>query len=185
VRRRIWLTAAAGSAVALTLGLSVGLASGEGGHESHGQSVTPRSPSQGGVAQGAQRRVLFAALFGRNELSGQPLRRGAGDPDGRGSANVTIDGTTVCFGIAVTNIGQPVAAHIHKGRRNQNGPIVVTFIPPPATGEPGASSGCVQPDKDPAEAQRIQRHPRRYYVNVHTADFPGGAVRGQLFSRRR
>jgi hypothetical protein len=26
----------------------------------------------------------------------------------------------------------------------------------------------------------ILRRPRRFYVNVHTNDFPGGAVRGQL-----
>jgi len=26
----------------------------------------------------------------------------------------------------------------------------------------------------------IIQHPQDYYVNVHTADFPGGAIRGQL-----
>jgi hypothetical protein len=178
------LAAAAIAVAALALGLSVALATGQGGHEGHGQAGNPGGPSQGGSSQGAKRRVLFAALFGRNELGGQPLRKGAGDPDGRGAASVTIDGTTVCFGLTVTDVAQPVAAHIHRGRRNENGPIVVTFTPP-ATGDPGASSGCVPPDSDPAVAQQIQRNPHRFYVNVHTGDFPGGAVRGQLFSRRR
>jgi hypothetical protein len=186
MRTRTGLAAAAGATAVLALGLGVTLASGQGGsgHEGHGQSAQPVGQSQGGSPQSVQRRVLFAALYGRNELSGDPLRRGAGDPDGRGAASVTIDGTMVCFGLTVTNIAQPVAAHIHRGRRSQNGPVEVTFVPP-TSGDPGASSGCVPPDRDPDVAQEILRHPRRFYVNVHTADFPGGAVRGQLFARRR
>ena len=182
MRRTFWLGTGLAAALGVALALGATLASGQGAHgHAYGPTTTG---TQGGTAQGSAGRVFFAALFGRNELAGEPLRRGAGDPDGRGSANVTIDGTTICFGISVTNVSQPVAAHIHRGKRNQNGPIVVTLVAP-SSGDPGASSGCVQPDADPNVAQAIRRHPKRYYVNVHTGDFPGGAVRGQLFSKRR
>jgi len=167
--KRIWLAVAATAVLALALGAT--LAGGQSGGSTQ---------SQGRNDNGRQDRALFAELLGRNELAGDPLRRGAGDPDGRGSANVTIDGTSLCFGIAVTNINAPIGAHIHRGRRNENGPVVVPLVHP-ATGDPGASSGCTQVDA--ALAQDIQRHPRRYYVNVHTGDFPGGAIRGQLFSK--
>jgi hypothetical protein len=58
----------------------------------------------------------------------------------------------------------------------------VTLVPP-ASGDSGASSGCVT--VDPGLAQAILRKPRRYYANVHTEAFPGGSVRGQLFRRAR
>jgi len=29
-------------------------------------------------------------------------------------------------------------------------------------------------------AKNILQHPEQYYVNVHNAEWPGGAVRGQL-----
>jgi hypothetical protein len=173
---RTWSVAALMAVLALGVGAT--LASGQ--PEGHGGKA--KTERKAGHGKGKGERVLFAVLRGRNELSGDPLRKGAGDPDGRGSSNVTIDGTSVCFGIAVTNISTPVAAHIHAGRRNQNGGIVVTLVPP-TTGDPGASSGCTEADAE--LARDIQRHPRRYYVNVHTADFPGGAVRGQLFGKRR
>ena len=127
-----------------------------------------------------QSRALFAVLTGRNEVDMTTLRRGAGDRDGRGSFTATVDGDKLCFGITVKNLDQPAAAHIHRGRRNVNGAIVVTLTQP-SSGDPGASSGCVTVDAKLARA--ILRHPRRYYANVHTAAFPNGAVRGQLFGR--
>jgi hypothetical protein len=123
----------------------------------------------------------FAAMSGKNEISATGKKR-AGDPNGAGSFAAVIDRDTnqLCFGLTVRDISNPTAAHIHKGRRGKNGPIVITLTAP-STGDPGASSGCV--NADPSLLGKIRKRPHRYYVNVHTADFPGGAVRGQMFQR--
>jgi hypothetical protein len=39
-------------------------------------------------------------------------------------------------------------------------------------------SGCVEADKE--LIKDVRQNPSGYYVNVHNADFPPGAVRGQL-----
>ena len=123
--------------------------------------------------------VSFAVLLGRNEVNPTTGRRGAGDPDGRGSATVQVhDADTVCSGITVSGIANPTAAHIHAGGKRVNGPIVVPLTAP-ATGNPGASSGCIDGVSSTLTAD-LGRHPKRFYVNVHTADFPNGALRGQL-----
>jgi hypothetical protein len=128
---------------------------------------------------GKTERVLFARLKGRSEI-GPDGRKGAGDPDGRGGFTALIAADQVCFGLTVDNIATPVAAHIHRGRRSQNGPIVVT-LDAPSAGDPGAASGCVPPDGgNTAVLQEILKHPNHFYANVHTGDFPNGAVRGQL-----
>ena len=47
------------------------------------------------------------------------------------------------------------------------------------TGSVTGGARCVSGvDEDLVRA--IRRHPWRYYVNVHNAPYPGGAVRGQL-----
>jgi CHRD domain len=126
-----------------------------------------------------EHRALFAVLTGRKEVDPAGNRR-VGDPDGFGSFSATIKGNQLCFGITVKNLDHPIAAHIHKGRPNVAGPIVVPLTQP-ATGDPGASSGCVT--VDPALAAAILKNPHQYYTNVHTTAFPGGAVRGQLFRK--
>lgn len=129
-----------------------------------------------------ENRALFAVLTGKKEVDAEG-NRGAGDPDGRGTFSATVDGNQLCFGITVKNIGAPFAAHIHKGRKRENGRVVVT-LDHPKSGDPGASSGCTTVD-DAALVRAILRKPHRYYANVHTEAFPGGAVRGQLFRRAR
>jgi hypothetical protein len=127
---------------------------------------------------GSDRSTLFAALSGDNELDPTLLRKGAGDPDGSGGSALTFDGTELCYGITVKNIDTPVAAHIHRGKGNENGPVVVPLAQP-TSGDPGASSACAIVDGQ--LAAEIMGSPGAFYVNVHTATFPGGAVRGQLF----
>jgi hypothetical protein len=121
---------------------------------------------------------LFAVLLGGNEVSSSG-EANAGDPDGYGSATVIIRGTTLCFGITVDGIDKPILAHIHQAPAGLNGDIVVDLVPPP-NGNPGTSSRCFR-GLDQKLLADIQRHATGFYVNVHTENFPAGAVRGQLF----
>jgi hypothetical protein len=101
-----------------------------------------------------------------------------GDPDGIGVSVITVnDGLgRVCWATAAKRITLPAAAsHIHVGVAGQNGPIVVPLTPP---GARGFTAGCAS--VDPVLALAINTTPSDYYVNVHTSDFPGGAIRGQL-----
>ena len=110
-------------------------------------------------------------------LSGAAEVPGPGDADGAGTASVTVNSgqNRVCFELAVTNIDAATAAHIHIGAAGVAGAVVVGLTAPNAS---GTSSGCVTVTRSLALA--ILKDPPAYYVNVHNAAFPAGAVRGQL-----
>jgi hypothetical protein len=113
---------------------------------------------------------LSATLTGAAEVPGP------GDPDGTGTAHlrVNIGQMQICYDLTAMNIDPATAAHIHVGAADKAGPVVVGLSAP--TG--GMSSGCVSVDRQ--EAKDIAKNPEDYYVNVHNARYPGGAVRGQL-----
>ena len=135
----------------------------------------------GAQGSGGQSKALFSVMNGKKEVSAEGEKR-AGDLNGQGSFSATFDGNELCYGLTVTNIANPVAAHIHRGSSRVAGPIVLP-LQQPTTGDPGASSDCVEVQGSLARA--IRKNPAKFYVNVHTADFPGGAVRGQLFGKAR
>jgi CHRD domain len=98
-----------------------------------------------------------------------------GAPHGHGIVNLTLNGAkgTVCWTFAgIAGIGKATAAHIHKGAPRKAGPVVVPF------GSAYKAKGCTRAAKSLIAA--IESHPNSYYVNVHTAKYPGGAIRGQL-----
>ena len=110
-------------------------------------------------------------------LSGAQEVPGPGDPDGSGNAEVSIVNETnnVCFEINdVRGIDPATAAHIHRGGPGVAGPAVVTLRPP----TDGESQGCVQTAD--AIADEIKGNPGNFYINVHNAAYPEGAIRGQL-----
>lgn len=123
-----------------------------------------------GTAGAASAKTLRASMDGRQEVP-------KGDPDGRGSAVITTDRARgrVCFRITMTKVGTVAAGHIHKGARGKAGGVVVSLFAKP-TGRP---SGCAK-GVSKALIRDLERNPSRYYVNVHNARHPGGAVRGQL-----
>ena len=73
-----------------------------------------------------------------------------------------------------TTIAAPTVAHIHDGAATTAGPPVVTLDP--------IASGCASADDELTSA--ILANPAGYYVNIHNADFPAGAVRGQLSAKK-
>ena len=112
------------------------------------------------------------------QLSGSAEYPGPGDEDGSGTAVLTLNPgqETICWTISVSDISLPATgAHIHEGVAGVPGPVVVALSPPDAS---GMSSGCASVPRD--EVLEILYETDQYYVNVHTSDFPAGAVRGQL-----
>ena len=115
-------------------------------------------------------RPLSTTLTGAAEVPGP------GDPDGTGTASLTLNHGQgeICFELTVTGIAPATAAHIHFAPVGVAGPVVVPLTPPTS----GSSSGCVSADRDLVKA--IIQNPENYYVNVHNAQYPAGALRGQL-----
>jgi hypothetical protein len=110
-------------------------------------------------------------------LTGAAEIPGPGDPDGSGTAKIWLNPgqSEVCFELTVSGVDPITAAHIHSAPVGLAGPVVVPLNPPPTS---GSSSGCVSADRDLINA--IIQSPEQYYVNVHNAAFPAGALRGQL-----
>ena len=111
------------------------------------------------------------------EVTTQPVW--AGDPDGAGEALITVNPgqREICWQLTVADILLPAtAAHIHRAPEGVRGGIVVGLSAPDQT---GIATGC----KAGIEIDLLQdllRTPEAFYVNVHTHDFPAGAIRGQL-----
>ena len=102
-----------------------------------------------------------------------------GDPDGTGSALITVNHgqRELCWEVSVSDIRLPAtASHIHKAVAGVRGAIVVPLSPPDAAGR---SVGCAS-DVDQALLRDILTNTASYYVNVHTSDYPASAIRGQL-----
>ena len=111
-----------------------------------------------------------AELRGSNEVH-------RGDPDASGSAEVSFadELARVCWDLNdLQNLGPITGAHIHRGAVGVDGPVVLAF----EQAEEGGWRGC---STDTAWVQRaFDEGLGNYYVNVHTAEYPKGAIRGQL-----
>src|SRR5690606_34235523 len=98
--------------------------------------------------------------------------------DGAGEGTLTIDDETnqVSWDFGVSNIGEPTAMHIHEGGAGESGGVVVPLTV--EKDEDGRLVGLASADAEAVQA--ILAAPSNYYVNVHTGEHRGGAVRGQL-----
>jgi TRAP-type C4-dicarboxylate transport system substrate-binding protein len=120
------------------------------------------------VSAFAAEKTLTVSMNGKQESP-------KGDPNGKGTVTVKIEASKgeVCYRFTWSGIGTPTAAHIHKGNRGVAGPVVVPFF-----GGTAKHSGCVKAAK--SLLSKIAKNPGAYYVNLHNAKYPNGALRGQL-----
>jgi hypothetical protein len=128
-------------------------------------ALIPVAGAAGALQKGTK--SLHATMSGKAETP-------KGDPDGSGTAEVKITGTKVCWQFKTAKVAKLSAAHIHKGGPGVAGAVVVPF------GATFKAKGCTTTSA--AVAAAILKSPGKYYVNVHNAKYPGGALRGQLAS---
>jgi len=133
--------------------------------------------------------AYVAQLSGAEEV-------GPNDSKARGQAvfRLSQDGAELSYRLIVANIENVRMAHIHLAPAGSNGPVVAWLYPdgPPPQPIPGRSQGVLA--EGVLTADRLlgllaggdladlvaQFEAGNAYVNVHTDQFPGGEVRGQI-----
>lgn len=111
---------------------------------------------------------------------------------GQAIFNLRSDG--LHYRLIVANIENVTMAHIHLAPSGVNGPVVVWLYPsaPPAQLIPGRSNGVLRTGVitesqlvGPLAGMSLEdlldaMEAGNTYVNVHTSQYPGGEVRGQI-----
>jgi hypothetical protein len=122
--------------------------------------------------------VFRAQLSGSNEVP-------ANGTGASGTAGLTFEGGVVSYAIEVHGITDVLFSHIHSGPAGVNGPVRVFLFRGP---QPGTFDGVlVQGSFTAADVTGVtfdelvsQMRSGDAYVNVHTTQFPGGEIRGQV-----
>jgi hypothetical protein len=101
-----------------------------------------------------------------------------------GTASLSADTATnrICGTFSWSTGGTFLAAHIHQGQAGQpeNPLVTINLVTPSVTQPSSPVSGCaLVPGPVIAE---MARFPQLFNVELHTVQFPAGAMRGQLGS---
>jgi hypothetical protein len=129
--------------------------------------------------------VTIIMVYGGPALAGKPGRgtvleanlTGTGDTDGTGYFHATAypAKNKICYRISASNIGTATAAHLHVDDAEDS--VKLNLKTPP---QDGSSVRECRRGLSERSVRTIKNNPANYYVDVHTEDFPDGAVRGQL-----
>ncbi len=116
------------------------------------------------------------------DLTGDAEVPGPGDVGGEG--RIEIESTVAgewCIDMEATDLSSDVAdAHIHFGPTGNSGDVVIPI------GKPTSTDGDTDTWTDVCVAvagdlvAEVIDAPQAFYANIHTVDFGGGAIRGQL-----
>ena len=113
-------------------------------------------------------------------LTGDAVVPGPGDPDGTGDITLHLypAKNKICYNSSASNIGEATAAHLHMGAADGEGSVRLNLKTPP---QDGSSARECRRGLSKEFVQKIKRNPSNYYVDVHNADYPNSALRGQVF----
>jgi CHRD domain len=110
---------------------------------------------------------------------------------GSGTATLTVDGTKLKYSVEIHDLsGPPTAAHIHVGAIGIAGPPVYTFVIKSGSGSGGTiSEGTIDLTTDASagvsgDSLKVLLSNGKAYVNVHSKNFPGGEIRGQVMAKQ-
>jgi len=132
-----------------------------------------------------QVQAITAELGGDQELP--PV-----DTIATGLLNLTGNNQSLAYNLALSNMTNATAAHIHTGAENENGKVIVTLYKSesPSGIEIETLAGNITADKlqGPLFGATLDEligtvNNGTAYVNVHSADFPNGEIRGLLTSQ--
>jgi uncharacterized protein (TIGR03437 family) len=145
------------------------------------------------IAQTAESIPFRAVLLPSNEVPAVPL-------NGSGAATVWLHvvrdaqgrvisaSTDFNVGFTLPAANNVVGLHIHRGAAGENGPVLIDSGIRAAEPVAVETSGRImrQGQTLPTNADGlgavngVLTNPAGYYLNMHTTDFPGGVMRGQL-----
>lgn len=112
--------------------------------------------------------TFLATLSGANEVPANPSTA-------TGTATLTFNTTTKIFTLTVNhNVSGAAAAHIHKGAVGVNGGVEFTLT---------TTSPISFTSPQLTAQQETDLNANLYYVNIHTAAYGGGEIRGQLMKQ--
>lgn len=132
---------------------------------------TPANPNgelRGHIADGH----FTSLMSGRAEVP-------ANDSAGRGKASWTYDPNTrtLYYWVNVSGLSNVTAAHIHRGKAGENGPVAYDLLPSGIQLQPNVPlQGAVVLSKD----DEARLYNDLLYINVHTQAVPSGEIRGQI-----
>jgi hypothetical protein len=130
------------------------------------------------------------AEIATNEDTGAVIDTGVGELGATADAFVRVDALrgVIDYELDFSDVTGPFAEapgfHIHVGEADENGPIVVFLATggEVAAAEGQVLSGTFTEDDLPEDStfRELLDDPEGYYLNLHSEDFPAGAVRAQL-----
>lgn len=103
------------------------------------------------------------------------------DSTATGSAHAKLhdNGTTLRVQLKYSGLGSGVTgAHVHTGAAGANGPVLIDLKP--ALGKTAGGVTNLVAEIDGGAAAQLRDG--GLYVNVHTSQYPGGEIRGQLMA---
>lgn len=132
-----------------------------------------------GVLQGSNQATISSAADGRQEVQANDGKK-RGDTDGSATWWLRPNGASLAYTATWKGVGAPTNGHIHKGVKGKNGDVVADLFFEAKGLQANLTGVAGEAPVARTIVKRIAAKPGNYYSNLHTVDFNGGAVRGQL-----